>query len=160
MFLANGSSTFSTIDDLVFINSPKGLPKNPPDCTILCNWVFESFTLAEELFAKALPSLETCVLVNNDLWKKLFLSLESRTTFDEKFKVTVVPFLILHTFTVPCEISKTVSLAFSIVKNIIACCSRFPVKLICYIAFRSESSACCLLKSIAIILQYFLIIIV
>ena len=37
-------------------------------------------------------------------------------------------------------------------KNIIACCSRFQVKLICCIAFGSTSSACCLLKSIAIIL--------
>ena len=36
-------------------------------------------------------------------------------------------------------------------KNIVACCSRFPVKLIC-IDFRSVSSACYLLKSIAIIL--------
>ena len=31
---------------------------------------------------------------------------------------------------------------------------RFPVKLICFIAFGSASSFCCLLKSIAISLQY------
>ena len=33
---------------------------------------------------------------------------------------------------------------------------RFPVKLICCIAFNSASSACYLLKSVAIILCYFL----
>ena len=34
--------------------------------------------------------------------------------------------------------------------------SRFPVKLICCIAFGSAPSLCCLIKSIAINLQYFL----
>ena len=59
-----------------------------------------------------------------------------------------------NTFTVPCEKSKMVSFASSIMKNIVAPAaqSRFPVKLICCIAFGSASSACCLLKSIAIIL--------
>ena len=33
--------------------------------------------------------------------------------------------------------------------------SKFPVKLTCYIAFESASSACCLLKSIAIFLKCF-----
>ena len=42
--------------------------------------------LAEELFAKA------CVLVNNNLWGKLFSSLESPAIFDESFNVTSVPF--------------------------------------------------------------------
>ena len=37
-------------------------------------------------------------------------------------------------------------------KNIVACSSRFPVKLISRVAFGSASRACCLLKSIAIIL--------
>ena len=49
---------------------PKSLPKNPPDCPISCNWVFENFILAE-----------TCVLVNNYSCGKLISSLES-TTFD------------------------------------------------------------------------------
>ena len=69
--------------NLVFSNGPKSLPKNHPDCTILCNWVFDDFILAEELFAKALWILKTCVLVNNKLCGKLFLSLKSPTTFDE-----------------------------------------------------------------------------
>ena len=44
----------------------------------------------------------------------------------------------------------------SVMKNIVVLSSsRFPVKLICCIAFESASSACCLHKSIAIDLKYF-----
>ena len=46
--LANGFTTFPIKDNPVFNNGPKSLPKNPPDCTILDNWVFESFILAEK----------------------------------------------------------------------------------------------------------------
>ena len=53
---------------------------------------------------------------------------------------------------VPCEKSKIVSFPSSVMKNIVPLFSRFPVKLICYIAFGSASSACFLLKSIATIL--------
>ena len=49
------------------------------------NWVFDNFILADEPFAKTLRSLETCVSINNNLCGKLFLSLESPTTFDESF---------------------------------------------------------------------------
>ena len=61
---------------------------------------------------------------------------------------------IYNTFTVPWEKSKIVSIACSIMKNIVphAAQSRFPGKLICCIAFGSPSSSFCLLKSIAIIL--------
>ena len=50
-----------------------------------------------------------------------------------------------NTFTVPGEESKTVSLATSIMKNFVACCSRFPLKLKCCIDFGSASSAFVLL---------------
>ena len=62
---------------------------------------------------------------------------------------------IQNTSTAPCEKSKAVSFVSSIMKNIVApsAQSRFLVKLICCIAFGSTSSACCLLKSIYIILQ-------
>ena len=56
--------------------------------------MFGSFILVEELFAKALQSLKTCVVVNNNLCGKLFLSLVSPTRFDESFKVTSVAFFI------------------------------------------------------------------
>ena len=92
MLLVNGLSTFYIKWKTVFSNGLKSLPRNPPDYPILSNWVFDDFILAEELFTKALRSLETCVLVGNNLWEKLFSSLESPTTFDESFKITSVLF--------------------------------------------------------------------
>ena len=50
--------------------------------------------LADKLFAKAFRSLKTCVLVNNNLCGKIFSTLELPTAFDERFKVTSVPFFI------------------------------------------------------------------
>ena len=75
----------------VFSNGLRNLPKNSLDCLILFNWIFDDFLLADELFAKVLRSLETHVLINNNLYGKLVSSLESPTTFDERFKVTFVP---------------------------------------------------------------------
>ena len=59
-----------------------------------------------------------------------------------------------NTLTVPCRKSKMVSFASSIIRKIIApsAWSRFAVNLSCWVTFGSTSSACCLLKSIAIIL--------
>ena len=75
--LANDISAFPIKGKPFFSNSPsKRPPKNPPDCPILCNWVFDNFILTEELFSKFLRSLGSCVLVNNNLWGKLFSSLE------------------------------------------------------------------------------------
>ena len=54
---------------------------------------FYNFTFAEELFAKALQSFETCVLVNRNLCRKLLSLLVSPTTFAESFKVNSVHFL-------------------------------------------------------------------
>ena len=79
---------------LFFSNCPRRLPRNPPNCLILYNWVLDNFILAHDLFAKPSESLETCVLVNNNLRGKLVSSLESSTAFDESFKVTLVPSLI------------------------------------------------------------------
>ena len=60
-----------------------------------------------------------------------------------------------NTLRVPCEKSKIVPFASSIMKNInlLLLTLRFPVKLISCIAFGSASSAC-LYKSIAIILCF------
>ena len=69
--LANGFSKFFVKHKPVFCNIPRNLPKNPTDWLILDNWVFDEFILAEEPFAKALPILETCVLVNYNLCRKL-----------------------------------------------------------------------------------------
>ena len=94
--LANDLNKYPIKGSTAFSNGPKSLLRNPPDCPILCNWVFDNFILAEVLFVKALQSFETCVLVNNNLCRKLFSSLESPTTFDESFKVTSVPFFIFY----------------------------------------------------------------
>ena len=72
--VANGLSAFPVTDNAVFStgSSTKGLFKNLRDCPIWCKWVFNNFLLAEELFGKALRSLDTCVLVNNNLCEKSF----------------------------------------------------------------------------------------
>ena len=97
--LANGLITFPIEGNPVLSNGPKILPKNPSDCLVLCNWVFDNFILADEPFAKALQSFETCVLVNNNLFGKLFLSLESPTSF----RVTSVLFFIPDFNLLSCE---------------------------------------------------------
>ena len=74
-FLANGLSIFLIKGNPVFINGPKSLSKNPSDCPILCNWVFDNFILVDEPFPRALQNFETCVLVNNHLYGKLVSSL-------------------------------------------------------------------------------------
>ena len=58
MILATGLSTFPIKGNPVSSNSPKRLPKNPPYCTILCNWVFDNFILAEEYLKKLYKSLK------------------------------------------------------------------------------------------------------
>ena len=72
------------------------LPRNLLDCPILCSWNLDNSILADEPFTKALRSFETCVLVNNNLYRKLISSLELPTTFEEIFKVPSVPFFILQ----------------------------------------------------------------
>ena len=42
MLLANGLITFFINDNPVFSNGPRSLLRNPPDCIILDNWVFDN----------------------------------------------------------------------------------------------------------------------
>ena len=70
------------------------LPKNSPAFPCIDNWVFDYFILADKLFAKALRSFKTCVLVNNNLCRKLCPSLALTIIFDERFKVTLVPYFL------------------------------------------------------------------
>ena len=85
MHLTSGLSTFYWRQTR---NGPSSLPKNPPDCPILCIWTFGNFILADELLARALQSLGTCVLANNNLSGKLVSPLELPITFDENIKAT------------------------------------------------------------------------
>ena len=102
--LASGLSTFFVKGKSVFSNGPRSLPRNLCDCPILCQWVYNNFILADELFAKALGSIETCVLVNNSLCGKFVSSLELPATFDERFKIISVPFFIPGFNLLSCEL--------------------------------------------------------
>ena len=53
--------------------------------------MFKNFILADELFRNVLQSLQTWVLVNNNLRGNLCSSLVLPIAFDERFKVTSVP---------------------------------------------------------------------
>ena len=59
--------------------------RDPPNWTILVSWVLDSFTLADEPFAKVLRSLEISVSVNNNLWQKFVSSVEFPIAFAERF---------------------------------------------------------------------------
>ena len=61
--------------------------------------------IADEPFAKALQIFETCVSVNNIVCEKLVSSLEFPIKFDERFKVTSVPFFIADFNSLSCELS-------------------------------------------------------
>ena len=91
--LADGLSTFLIKGKPRFSTGPKSLPKNLPDYPISSNWVFNNFILTEEPFTKALWSLKTCILANNNLCGKLVSPLESLTIFDESFKLLQYHFL-------------------------------------------------------------------
>ena len=91
---AKGLSKLSVMDNPVFIKDPKRQPKKNLDFPILWNCIFDNFILADEPFAKALRRFGTCVLVKDNLCRKLFSSLESPTIFDEIFRVASVLFFI------------------------------------------------------------------
>ena len=61
--LANGWITFFIKGNPVFSNGPRSLPRNPPDCIILDNWVFDKLISVDDLLAKALRRFSTCLLV-------------------------------------------------------------------------------------------------
>ena len=63
-----------------------------PGFAIWDNWVFDNLILADETVAKALRSPKTCLLVSNNIDGNLGSSLNSPTPFDERFKVTSIPF--------------------------------------------------------------------
>ena len=48
--LANDLSKVFINDNPAFSSGPRTLPKNPPDCHILSNWVCHNFISADETF--------------------------------------------------------------------------------------------------------------
>ena len=65
---------------------------------------FDTFTLAQEPFSKALRSLEPFVLLNNNLCEKLISSLVLPIAFNKRFNVTSVPFFIPDYNLLSCEL--------------------------------------------------------
>ena len=90
--LANGLTTFFISGNTVFNNGSRGLPKNSHDCIILDIWVFGNVITVDDLSTKAWQRLETCLLINNNLWGKSFSS--SPIIFDDILKTISVLFSI------------------------------------------------------------------
>ena len=68
--VASGLSTLFIKGKPVFSNGSSSLPRNPSYCSILDNCVFDNFILIDQLFSKALQSLDTCISINNNfMWK-------------------------------------------------------------------------------------------
>ena len=65
--ITNVLVTFFINGNPVFNNGLSNLLRNPPNCNILDNWVFDSLISADELFAKDLRRFKTYLLVNNNL---------------------------------------------------------------------------------------------
>ena len=82
--LANGLITCFINGLLLWI-----LPRSPPNCAILD---IVSSILAYDLLAKALRRVATCLLVNNNLWRKLVSW--SPIIFDDNLKTTSASFFI------------------------------------------------------------------
>ena len=64
--LANGFITLFIKGNPVFSNGLKSLPRNPPDCIIFDNWVFDNLIPVDKWLEKALQIFSTCLLVNNN----------------------------------------------------------------------------------------------
>ena len=78
------------------------------DCIILGNYVFGNFILADKPFVNVLRSLEACVLLNNYLCRKLFSSLKSPITIDERFKVISALYFIPDISLLSCELENSI----------------------------------------------------
>ena len=107
--LATGLIEFFISSNPVFSNGPRTLPKNPPDCIILDNWVFDNLISVDNLLEKDLWRFKTCLLVNNNLWGKLVSS--SPITFDDNLKTN------LENLGDNLENSNTVSFASSVIRT-------------------------------------------
>ena len=101
--LASGVSTFFISGNPVFNKGPTNLPRNPPDCIIFDNRVFESLMSVDELLVKALRILETCMFVSNNSCGKLVLSLESPIMLGDNPITTSISFFIADFDLLSCE---------------------------------------------------------
>ena len=102
--LPHGWSTSFINGKPVFSNGPRSLPRNPPDYYIILHSLdFDSLTLADKLFAKALRRFATYLLVNNKFYGKLVSSLELSIMFGDSLDFTSVSFFIADFDLLSCE---------------------------------------------------------
>ena len=69
--LANDWSTFSIDGKPVYSNVPRSLSINSRDCIIFHVWGFDNFILAKKLFVEILQRFPFCLLVSNNLCRKI-----------------------------------------------------------------------------------------
>ena len=95
---------------------------------------------------KDLRSFETCVLVNNNLCRKLFSSLKSPTRFDANFKIFSVPFFIPDFNLLSCELDNS---TFKVIYQVILLL-RKKIKLEnCFFCFYNNEKSCCICNGIS-----------
>ena len=74
ILLAKGLIKFFFISKSTFISGSRIFSRNQPNCIIWEICVFDKFILAEKFYTKTLLSFETCLLVSNNLRRKLVSS--------------------------------------------------------------------------------------
>ena len=112
--LVNVFIKFSINGNNVFIIWPRSLPRNSRDCIILDNRAFDSLISVDDLPTKALRRFTTCVLVNNNLRRKLVSSLELPVIFDDYLKTASVSFFVANFNLLSCEFDTIVNLNYCI----------------------------------------------
>ena len=81
-----------------------GLSTSPIKDNLICNLLFYAITFLKVLHQLINHMQKLCVLLNNNLCGKLFSSLASPAIFDERFKVTLVPYFIADFNLLGCEL--------------------------------------------------------
>ena len=92
-FLAHWFNYIFINGNPVFNIGTRNLPRNPPRCIILDNWVCGSLILSGELFAKTLWRFETYLLVNQ-FRRKISFIIRVTNQFDDNLVTTSVSFFI------------------------------------------------------------------
>ena len=86
-----GMNTFFINGNSTFINGPRSLPSDLPDCIILDSCIFDTIIFADESFVKALQRIQT-----SKFNSKLFVTLVSLVPiiYFDNFRVISVAFVI------------------------------------------------------------------
>ena len=88
ILLPNDWSTISLKINQFFRNGGRSLPRNPPSCIFLDNWIFDNFILADQLFPKSLRRFATWLSVSNSLYGKV-VSLSESKFYPKKLELPI-----------------------------------------------------------------------